>query len=216
MKLAIYCAGGLGKEIYDLALRNNDGKWEEIFFVDDLKTESTYCGAKLHKFDVVCENKNNIEFLIATGEPFVREILFRKIAGNGFKVAKLIDKTAVVSPSAFVDDGTIISYNSFVSSDVKIGKNNFIQPHMILAHDSIIGENCVLSSFCQISGNCSIGDAVYLGLNSIVREKVSIGSGCIIGMGSCIHKNIKELSVAYGNPAKVIRKNETKRVFTVV
>ena len=51
MQLAIYCAGGLGKEVYDLAVRNNNGKYEKIFFVDDIREENQF----IHlKFLAVC------------------------------------------------------------------------------------------------------------------------------------------------------------------
>ena len=38
MKLGIYCAGGLGRESFELANRLNDRVplWDEIFFVSDI------------------------------------------------------------------------------------------------------------------------------------------------------------------------------------
>ena len=39
MKLFIYCSGGFGKEIMDMARRINriESKWEEICFIDDIR-----------------------------------------------------------------------------------------------------------------------------------------------------------------------------------
>jgi len=210
--LAIYCAGGLGKEIYDLAVRNYADKYSEIFFVDDNLQEDSFYGTKIEKFEDLTVN-DNIEFSIANGEPFIRQTLAEKIKSAGFSLATLVDKTAVVSPSATLSDGVTVNADSFVSSNTIIAENTYLQQLSTIGHDVLIGANCVISSLCQVSGQCAIGDAVYVGVGSCIREGVSVGGGSIIGMGSFVHENIDELVVAYGNPAKKIRKNESKRVF---
>lgn len=212
MKLAIYCAGGLGKEVYDLAVRNNENRWKEIFFVDDMRQEKIFYGVRIAKFEQLKES-GDVEFVIANGEPFVRQILRERVIKAGFRLTRIIDKTATISHSARIADGVIIQAGCFVSSDVAIGENTYLQQINTIGHDCIIGPNCVISSLCQVSGNCVIGDNVYIGVGSSVREKVSVGQGSIIGMGSFVHKDVGELSVAYGNPAKIIRTNESKRVF---
>jgi len=212
MKLAIYGAGGLGKEIYDLAQRNK--KFTEIFFVDDKNITSVYQGAQVFKFEKVKYNKN-IVFAIATGEPFVRKLLKEKIQAKGFSLAAIVDSTAIVSPTAKLLQGVLVGAHCFISSDATIKENTFIQQLSTIGHDTIIGADCTISSLCQISGGCHVGDICYIGTGSCVREKVSVGESSIIGMGSFVHKNVKANTVEFGNPSKYIRDNVTKRVFNV-
>jgi len=54
-------------------------------------------------------------------------------------------------------------------------------------------------------GGVSIGEDVWLGFQVIVLDGVSIGRGAIIGAGSLVTKDIPELAVAVGTPAKVVR-----------
>ncbi len=49
---------------------------------------------------------------------------------------------------------------------------------------------------------------------SQILPGVDIGSGAIIGAGSVVSKDIPEMSIAVGNPAKVIRKiNEEEKKY---
>lgn len=54
-------------------------------------------------------------------------------------------------------------------------------------------------------GPIVLDDDVWLGLNVSVLEGVHIGRGAIIGAGSVVTKDIPELAIAVGAPARVIR-----------
>ena len=93
MKLCIYCAGGLGKEVFDIADRINNihSRWDEILFVDDTEGlgDNCYLG-RLFKFDkMLLEFKDDdLEFIIANGEPVVREKLYTKVKENNSYINK--------------------------------------------------------------------------------------------------------------------------------
>ena len=54
--------------------------------------------------------------------------------------------------------------------------------------------------------NITIEDDVWIGGNVTILPGVKIGRGAIIGAGSVVTKDIPEMTIAAGNPAKVIRK----------
>lgn len=59
-----------------------------------------------------------------------------------------------------------------------------------------------------------IEEDVWIGANVVVFPGARIGKGSVIGAGSIVTKDIPEYSLAYGNPAKVIRKiNENDEVY---
>lgn len=51
----------------------------------------------------------------------------------------------------------------------------------------------------------TIEDDVWIGGNATILPGVTIGKGSIIGAGSVVTKDIPKMTIAVGNPAKVIR-----------
>jgi len=218
MKLGIYCAGGFGKEVYDIALRINKKTscWDEIFFIDDNPDiGSTYYNGKLISIDKMLEDfdHNTIELIIATGEPVVRKKLFTKLKAIDLKIATLIDPSSIISTTACVGKGVIITPFCSISSSVVIGDNVVINTNTIIGHDIKIGDHSVVSSFVNLGGASSVGDESYIGMGAQIKEGLNIGSNVIVGMGSVVFNDIPDKVIALGNPARPSRRNEGNFVF---
>lgn len=54
-------------------------------------------------------------------------------------------------------------------------------------------------------GEVHIGDDVFIGVNTIICNSVTIGKGAIIGAGSVVTKDIPPYQVWAGNPARFIK-----------
>mgnify|MGYP000494185668 FL=1 len=57
-------------------------------------------------------------------------------------------------------------------------------------------------------GEVHIEDDVFIGVNVIICNSVTIGKGSIVGAGSVVTKNIPPYQVWAGNPAKFIKDRE--------
>jgi len=58
----------------------------------------------------------------------------------------------------------------------------------------------------ETCGGITIEEDVWIGARALISDGVTIGRGSIIGAASYVNKDIPEYSVAYGCPAKVVRK----------
>ena len=58
----------------------------------------------------------------------------------------------------------------------------------------------------------TIGEDVWLGGNVTVVGGVSIGDRCVIGAGTVVTKDIPADSIAVGNPARVLKKRDIKKL----
>lgn len=88
-------------------------------------------------------------------------------------------------------------------TETRIGNNNIIMAHCHLGHDSQIGDNCEISTHSILGGYTKIGDNVKIKLNCTIRNRKTIGSGSLIGMGSNVVTDIGENEVWMGNPARM-------------
>lgn len=218
MNLGIYCAGGFGKEIFDVALRDNEKnrKWDNIFFIDDFQVDNSICYlGKVYSLEYVKNvfSLNNVEIVIASGEPAVRKKIYEKTKILGFKFAKVIDPSAIISSTAILGEGVIITSNCIIASSAEIGNNVAINVKSIVGHDIKISNNVVLSSMVNIGGSCFIGESTYLGMGCLIKEGLEIGDQVIIGMGSVVHNDISSEMIALGNPARPMRRNIDKKIF---
>ena len=213
MKLFIYGSGGYGKEVLNLALRNN--RWKDIAFINDFEEGKEYYGYRFYSFESIktIEDSAEIEIVIGTGEPVNRKILYTKVKEAGYRLATIIDKDASVSPFANIGEGCIISAHVNISADPTVGVNCAIQPNVSLGHDTLIGDHCVLSPTSSISGNCVLGSEVFLGTGACIKERLRIGDRSIIAMGAMVFRDVAENSTVIGNPARVTKSNDSHKVF---
>jgi sugar O-acyltransferase (sialic acid O-acetyltransferase NeuD family) len=217
--LAIYCAGGYGLEILDLAIRinKNEEKWKNIVFVDDTpeKNGTMRNGILVYPFDWVTSHpeRSEFKFVIANGEPSARKSISDKLRNENFKLDILIDPNSVVSPSAQIDEGVIISQYACVGPNVHLGSNVSLNIGANVGHDIVIGENSVLSSMVVVGGESHVGSCSYIGMGALVKEKLSIGTNVIVGMGSVVYYDIQDGLIALGNPARVVQKSINKKIF---
>jgi acetyltransferase-like isoleucine patch superfamily enzyme len=52
----------------------------------------------------------------------------------------------------------------------------------------------------------TIGDDVWIGLRVIILKGVTIGDGAIIAAGAVVTKDVPPMTIAAGNPAKIVKK----------
>jgi sugar O-acyltransferase (sialic acid O-acetyltransferase NeuD family) len=217
MKLMIYCAGGAGREIYDLAERINaqNNQWGSIEFIDDVRIESKYYGCDVHTFSYMenIKNKKDHQFVIAIGEPLLRESLWNKITDRGFGPVSLIDPTAIISKTAKIGKGVLIQSFVMISSDTDIKDNVFFQSGSGIGHDTVISEHTVICPLSVIAGNCIVGKRSFIGIGAAIKEKTTIGDDVIVGMGTAVYRNVKTNSVIIGNPGRVVKRSESMNIF---
>lgn len=119
MILGVYCAGGLGKEVVDLAKEINKERnfWQDILFVDDIFEGHEFYGHLVLSFEefVKRSSEQSIEITIANGEPEVRRKLYDRCKESNLSVATLIHPLADISPSAIIGEGANSVLSSFTA-----------------------------------------------------------------------------------------------------
>ena len=132
---------------------------------------------------------------------------------------KSIDKSVYIADGAKVVGKVEIGvnssvwFNAVIRADLdseKIGENTNVQDNAVV-HTSKnfgvqIGNNVTVGHSAIVHG-CTVGNNVLIGMGAIVLDGAVIEDNCIIGAGSLVTqgKLIPAGSLAFGNPAKVVR-----------
>lgn len=122
--------------------------------------------------------------------------------------------SAVVVGSVHLGDRVSVWFNAVVRADhaaITIGGGSNVQDGAVLhseeAFGITIGKGVTIAHRAMLHG-CTIGDDSMIGVNAVILNGAVIGKNCIIGAGSLVLENtvIPDNSLAFGAPAKVIRK----------
>ncbi|MFN3405099.1 MAG: acyltransferase [Cytophagaceae bacterium] len=114
-------------------------------------------------------------------------------------------KLVVIEDKVYINKFTVIdaTCNIFIGTNTMIGPNCYITDHDHSFHgknpDFPVGELPLSGSPVRIEEN------VWIGSNVVILKGVRIGKNSVIGAGSVVIKDIRENSVAVGNPCKVIK-----------
>jgi acetyltransferase-like isoleucine patch superfamily enzyme len=105
-----------------------------------------------------------------------------------------------------------IQTNCYIASNggVSIGDYTQISENFLVFSDEHLYDtnDYIPISNKKIKKPVKIEDFVVIGTNVSVLPGVTIGRGCIIGMGSVVVNDISPFSIALGNPARVIKKRD--------
>lgn len=90
---------------------------------------------------------------------------------------------------------------------IMIGKNCSIGPFFKVWSEStgVDADYNNKSAIPSKTGDIIIGDAVWIGANVLISPGIKIGSNSVIGANSVVTKDVPEMAIVGGVPAKIIR-----------
>lgn len=211
--IAIYGAGGFGKEVACLINRINaridesQERWNLIGFFDDSKpvgsAVSRY-GTVLGGLDELQHVDKPLAIAIAINENKVVRRIRESLSNPLISFPNLIDPTLfLVDEMTFeIGEGNIIQNNCMISCDVRIGSFNLINDHVVVGHDNCIGDYNGLMPGTHLSGSIVIGNNNLLGVASVVLQGLTIGDGVTLGANSVLVSQPRDNCTYLGVPAK--------------
>ncbi len=209
MRIAIYGAGGFGKEVACLITRINaqQQQWELIGFFDDGKP----AGSPVSRYGKVL---GGMETLLQVDEPLAVAIaisdnkavrrLRKAITNPNVTFPNLIDPTLfMVDPVTVVmGEGNIIQNDCMISCDVTLGDFNLINDHVVVGHDNRIGSFNGIMPGAHLSGGVTVGNNNMLGVACVVLQGITIGDGVTLGANSVLMTQPRNNKTYLGVPAR--------------
>lgn len=126
--------------------------------------------------------------------------------------ATLIHPQAIVFASATLLPGCFIEPGTVISSFATLGLGVSVKRGATVGHHAVLGNYVNINPGATICGRVTIGHGTIIGAGAVISDGVTIGSNCMIGAGSVVVKDIPDEVVAFGNPCKVVRGFEGRKV----
>lgn len=124
------------------------------------------------------------------------------------EIASAIHPSAIIGRDVTIGAGTVIMAGVVINPSSQIGRYCIINTHASIEHDCTLADFASLAPNVTTGGDCQIGAYSAIGISATLLHGIQIGEETVIGANALVNKNIPPLTVAYGTPAKVIRKRE--------
>ena len=210
-KIAVYGAGGFGREVACLINKINEKQplWELVGFFDDgiEKGSQNEYGVVLGGIKELNDYPENLSIAIAIALPKIKQKVHNNITNPRVDFPNIISPDLVYLDvdNVSIGIGNIITTGCLLSCNVKIGNFNIINGFVPIGHDTKIGSYNSFMPAVKLSGEVTIDNRNYFGVNSVVLQGVKIGSDVTVGANSLILRKTKDGMTYVGSPAIIMK-----------
>ncbi len=206
-ELILIAASGLAREV--LAMVRASGQYDVVGLLDDNPNMVgvSIDGAPVLGFIDDAPKYTHAFVLVCVGSGKTRETLVERLTAMGLhesRYATAIDPSVYLPDGCQVGRGSILLQNVTLTTSVTLGSHVVAMPSVTFTHDDTVADFSTFASGVSLGGGVRVGRAAYLGMNSSVRERTSIGAYSTVGMGAAVLSNVPEGQTWVGVPAQSI------------
>lgn len=210
--IAIYGAGGLGREVLMLIHQINQSQpkqWQPIGFFDD----GFIAGSLVHGLPVlgglamVNTYPTPLAIVMAIGNPKAKKQIVGQLQNSQLYFPTLIHPTVQLLPeqNITIDVGCVICAGVCLTVDVTIGRFVLLNLHTTVGHDAQIGDFCSIMPSVTISGEVTLDEGVYAGAASSFIQQIRVGEFATVGLNAAVIRSLPSHCTAVGIPAKPLK-----------
>jgi UDP-N-acetylbacillosamine N-acetyltransferase len=209
-KLVIWGAGSTALIVADM-IRLRD-QYEISGFLDSVnpkRAQTKFCDASIlggeeQLDDLLQQGVNHLICAISIGR--VRLQLTELARAKGFQLAAAIHPQTIIASGVTIGAGTFIMAGAVVMPGSRLGENVIISTCASVDHECNIADGAWINDGVHLGGRVIVEQAATVEIGAIVAGQLRIGADSVVGAGSLVLNDIPNGVLAYGRPAKVIRK----------
>lgn len=155
----------------------------------------------------VCADQYINYVVIAIGDNWRRRKVYWDLTRNcpNLQFPVVRHPSAIIAASAEIGVGAAVLAGSHVGPGSRIGKFCIINTGSSIDHDCTMHDFASIAPGVFMGGLVQIGECSAIGVGASISDRISIGGHAVVGTGAVVVRDIPDLVVAYGNPARVKR-----------
>lgn len=196
----------------------NDSDYEIVAFTvnKDYIKEDKFKGLPVVPFEELEKSYPPTEYLFfapMTGTKMNnnRKRIYEEGKKKGYTYISYISSKATIC-------GNKIGENCFILEDntlqpfTEIGNNVVMWSGNHIGHHGKVEDHVFFTSHVVLSGHCHVKERAWFGVNSTIRDGLTIGEGSLIAMGAVVSKSTDDDGLYMGTPA-IKQKAPASRVY---
>jgi sugar O-acyltransferase (sialic acid O-acetyltransferase NeuD family) len=206
MKVIIFGVGNIAEVAYYYLV--NDSQYDIVGFTieKEFKKDNQKFKLPIIEFEDIEKHYNPNDFHLfapcsGTNLNKYRERIFNQGKKKGYKFISYISSKANVFTEKIGENCFILEGN-IIQPYTEIGDNCILWSGNHIGHHSIIESHVFITSHVVISGMCCVKKYGFLGVNSTLKDNITLEEGTVIGMSASVTKNTEGNSIYIGLPAK--------------
>lgn len=198
----------------------NDSNYEVVAFSVDQKfiLKERFCELPVIPLEKLEKTypASNFDVFVAIGYTNmnkVREGLYKRLKSKGYRLPNYISSKCSFLSNETIGDNNLILEDNTIQPFVKIGCNNVLWSGNHIGHDVTIKDHCFITSQVVVSGFTIIENNSFLGVNSTLRDGITIDQFSLIGAGvTLMHSTEKESIYLASKPFKMNKKSTELKI----
>jgi sugar O-acyltransferase (sialic acid O-acetyltransferase NeuD family) len=118
--------------------------------------------------------------------------------------ATVIHPRACVSPQAVLGRNVTVMAGACVAAGAVIGDHVCLLPNAVVHHDARIGDWSLVGSNVTVAGHTVVGRNCYIASGSSLMNGISIGDGALVGLASCVLRDVLPGRRLAGHPGRYV------------
>ena len=216
----IVLIGGGDQAHYTIDIIHKEGKYKIVGIIDaQEEIGSTKFGYKIiGRQDAIKEIAVLYEIdgaVISIGDNWTRYYVASQVKKlvPDFKFFNAIHPSCIIGEHVKFGEGVVAMAGCIFNPRSTVGDHTFFATGAQVEHNCIIGNYASISAGSITGGYVELGEFAAITLGVTVFDRIKIGKNSVVGAGSLVVKDLPDNVLAYGNPAKIIRKREAGEKF---
>lgn len=198
-RLILIGASGHGRVTADIAFLNG---YEDIVFLDDSKTGECADSPIVGVSSDLAGMEGDV--FVSIGSPGIRRRLMDMYPERRFPV--LLHPQSVVAKGVPIGEGSVVMAGAVVNPGSVLGRGVIVNTCASIDHDCVIEDFVHVAVGAHLCGSIRVGRDTWIGAGAIVNNNVNICSGCTIGAGATVIRDITVPGTYVGSPVRMIKK----------